>query len=96
MVSCAVGCSDHRGLEACPPGVRQLFFLFDAFLLLVSPLPVLGWLLVLVALFQFEVIIFGLYHYRGLIERVNSAYLYWYHSQQVGENLFRSSSSGEI
>ena len=33
---------------------------------------------------------------QGRIERVNSAYLYWYHLQHVGENLFHSSSSGEI
>ena len=76
VVSLAVGGADRRGLGACPPGVRRLFFLFAAGPLLASPLPVLDRLLVLVALFEFEVIIFGLYYYRGLIERVNSAYLY--------------------
>ena len=76
VVSLAVGDADCRGLGACPPGVRRLFFLFAAGPLLASPLPVLDRLLVLVALFEFEVIIFGLYYYRGLIERVNSAYLY--------------------
>ena len=76
MVLWAVRCSGRRGLGACPPGVRRLFFLFAAGPLLASPLPVLDRLLVLVALFEFEDIIFGLYYYRGLIERVNSAYIY--------------------
>jgi hypothetical protein len=58
VVVWAVGCSDRRGLEACPPGVRRLFFLFAAGPLLASPLPVLDRLLVLVALFEFEVIVF--------------------------------------
>ena len=61
--------SGRRGLEACPPGVRQLFFLFAAGPLLASPLPVLDRLLVLVALFKFEVIIFGLYFTTGVLSK---------------------------
>ena len=67
MVIWVVEYSGRRGLEACPPGVRQLFFLFAAGPLLASPLQVLDRLLVLVALFEFKVIVtFGLYCYNVL------------------------------
>jgi hypothetical protein len=49
--------------------VRRLFFLFAAGPLLASPLPVLDRLLVLVALFEFEVIIFGLYFTTGVLSK---------------------------